>query len=222
MTVLLAFTLEQASRVTHIPERRIRYWDTTGILSPSLSNKEDRGAYSRIYSFRDLVELRTIAELRDRFGVSLQRLRVVAERLRRHADTPWSELRFYVSGCHLFFRDPDSDLLLSALNPGQIALIESLDLISVALDTEKRAKALTRRAQDQIGRITQNRYVASNRPVIAGTRIPTAAIWDFHEAGYSTAEILKEYPRLTPADVETAIEYEANARQPGHELERAS
>ncbi len=222
MTVLLAFTLEQSSRVTHIPERRIRYWDNTGILSPSLSNKKDGGAYSRIYSFRDLVGLRTIAELRDRFGVSLQRLRVVAERLKKHADTPWSELRFYVSGRHLFFRDPDSDLLLSALNPGQIALIESLDLISVALDTEKRAKALTRRTQDQVGRITQNRYIAGNRPVIAGTRIPTAAIWDFHEAGYSNAEILKEYPRLTPADVEKAIDYEANGRDIGREIERAS
>ena len=90
MTVLLAFTLEQASRVTGIPERRIRYWDNTDILSPSLTNKEDRGAYSRIYSFRDLVGLRTIGELRDRFGVSLQCLRVVAERLKKHADKPWS------------------------------------------------------------------------------------------------------------------------------------
>ncbi|MGH2615408.1 MAG: DUF433 domain-containing protein [Thermomicrobiales bacterium] len=222
MTVLLAFTLEQASRVTRIPERRIRYWDTTGILGPSLANKEDRGAYSRIYSFHDLVGLRTIGELRDRFGVSLQRLRVVAERLKKHADTPWSELRFYVSGRHLFFRDPETQLLLSALNPGQIALVESLDLVSVARDTEKRAMTLTQRTQDQLGQITRNRYIVNNRPVIAGTRIPTAAIWDFHEAGYSNAEILKEYPRLTPADVQSAIAYEANVRQMGCEIERAS
>ena len=222
MTVLLAFTLEQASRATHIPERRIRYWDNTGILSPSLANKEDRGAYSRIYSFRDLVGLRTIGELRDRFGVSLQCLRVVAERLRKPAETPWSELRFYVSGRRLFFRDPESQLMLSALNPGQIALVESLDLVSVARDIERRATTLTERTSDQIGQITRNRYIVNNRPVIAGTRIPTAAIWDFYEAGYSNAEILKEYPRLTLEDVETAIAYEVDARQTGREIERAS
>ena len=223
MTVLLAFTLEQASRVTHIPERRIRYWDNTGILSPSLANKEDRGAYSRIYSFRDLVGLRTIGELRDRFGVSLQCLRAVTERLRRHADTPWSELRFFVSGRHLFFRDPESRLMLSALNPSQIALVESLDLVSVARDTEQRAMKLTERTRDQIGRIARNRYIANNRPVIAGTRIPTAAIWDFHEAGYSNEEILEEYPRLTRVDVESAIAFEVDTReQTGHEIKRAS
>ncbi len=223
MTVLLAFTLEQASRVTHIPERRIRYWDNTGILGPSLANKEDRGAYSRIYSFRDLVGLRTIGVLRDRFGVSLQCLRAVTERLKKHADTPWSELRFSVSGRHLFFRDPESRLMLSALSPGQIALVESLDLISVARDTERRAMTLTERTQDQIGQITRNRYIVNNRPVIAGTRIPSAAIWDFHEAGYSNEEILKEYPRLTPADIESAIAFEVNARQlTEREIKKAS
>lgn len=143
--------------------------------------------------------------------------------MKQHSDTPWSELRFYVSGRHLFFRDPETRLMLSALEPGQIALVESLDLISAARDTEKRAMSLTERTPDQLGRITQNRYIVSNRPVIAGTRIPTAAIWDFHEAGYSHEEILKEYPRLTPADVASAIIYEAAARRPAeNEIKRAS
>jgi uncharacterized protein (DUF433 family) len=218
MTVLLAFTLEHASRVTRIPESRIRYWDDTGILRPSLAREEHGGAYSRIYSFSDLVGLRTIAELRDRFGVSLQSLRAVAERLQRHSDTPWSDLRFYVSGRHLFFRDPETELMLSALQPGQIALVESLNLVSVALETQKRANRLTQRTKRQFGDIVQNRYVSGNRPVIAGTRIPTIAIWEFHEAGYTNEEILKEYPRLRLIDVEKAIEHERNLRQ----LRRAS
>lgn len=212
MTVLLAFTLEHASRVTRIPESRIRYWDDTGIIRPSLAREKHGGAYSRIYSFNDLVGLRTIAELRDRFGVSLQSLRAVAERLQRHSNTPWTDLRFYVSGRHLFFRDPETELMLSALQPGQIALVESLNLVSVALDTQKRANRLTQRSRRQFGDIVQNRYVSGNRPVIAGTRIPTIAIWDFHEAGYTNEEILKEYPKLRSIDVEKAIEHESNRR----------
>jgi hypothetical protein len=39
-----------------------------------------------------------------------------------------------------------------------------------------------------------------------------AAIWSFHEAGYSAPQILAEYPTLTKADVETAIAYEHRKR----------
>lgn len=216
MTVLLAFTLEHASRVTRIPEHRIRYWDNTGVLNPSLARESSGAAYGRIYSFRDLVGLRTIAELRDRFNVSLQCLRAIGERLRIHSDTPWSELRFYVSGKHLFFRDPETRLMLSAINPGQAALVEGLDLVAVAHDTERRASELLQRPESQHGRIVSNRYVFGNQPVIEGTRIPTRAIWEFHEAGYSTDQILDEYPRLTVTDVEQAIASEQNSRLQKH------
>jgi DNA-binding transcriptional MerR regulator len=213
MAVLLAFTLEHASRATGISERRIRYWDDTGVLSPSLVDDERGGAYSRIYSFRDLVGLRTIAELRDRFGVSLQGLRAIGERLKRHADTPWSELRFYVSGQHLFFKDPETELFLSALKPNQIALAATLNLVRVEKETRRRANRLVERTRGQFGQFVQNRYIAGNRTVIAGTRIPTAAIWEFHEAGYDEAAILKEYPRLVPIDVKKAIEHERSLRE---------
>jgi uncharacterized protein (DUF433 family) len=196
-----------------VSERRIRYWDDTGILSPSLLDDDKGGAYGRIYSFRDLVGLRTIGTLRDQFGVSLQTLRDVSERLRRHSSTPWSQLRFFVSGQHLFFKDPETQLFLSALQPGQIALVEALDLEQVALDTQQRANRLVSRRPDQLGQIERNRHVVGNRPVIAGTRIPTAAIWEFHQAGYDEAAILKEYPRLAPIDIQKALEFERNRRE---------
>lgn len=213
MTVLLAFTLEHASRATGVSERRIRYWDRKDILSPSLLDDERGGAYGRIYSFRDLVGLRTIGALRDQFGVSLQAIRDVSERLRRHSDAPWSQLRFFLDGHHLFFKDPETQLLLSALQPGQLALVETLNLEHVALDTQHRASRLVLRAPEQFGHIEQNRYVAGNRPVVAGTRIPTAAIWEFHQAGYDEAGIMQEYPRLASIDVQKAIEFERNRRE---------
>ena len=52
-----------------------------------------------------------------------------------------------------------------------------------------------------IGRIAQHRYVSHNAPVVAGTRIPTAAIRRFKEAGYSVGQIIKEYPDLTDHDM---------------------
>lgn len=212
MTVLLAFSLDHAARVTGLSTRRIRYWDDTDVLHPSVARDEDGGAFARIYSFQDLVGLRTIAQLRDKFGVSLYALRAVADRLRVHTNTPWSELTFYADGRHLYFIDPETKLMLSAIEPGQIALVDTLNLERVALDTERRAQRLLERSGDQIGAVAQNRYVVRNRPVIAGTRIPTLAISEFHEAGYSVEQILREYPRLTAIDVEKAIQYEKDHR----------
>ena len=49
---------------------------------------------------------------------------------------------------------------------------------------------------------------ARNSSVIAGTRIPTAAIRRFREAGYSREQILKQYPTLSIEDVDGALAYE--------------
>ncbi|WP_367120132.1 DUF433 domain-containing protein [Sphingomonas sp.] len=44
-------------------------------------------------------------------------------------------------------------------------------------------------------------------PTIAGTRIPVVSIQRLHEDGYSTQQIIAEYPRLTRADVKAALTY---------------
>lgn len=173
---------------------------------PSLASEIRRSPFSRIYSFRDLVGLRTLGELRDRCGFSLQRLRPVGEWLSRHFDVPWSSLRFYVDGEHIAFRDPSSGTLVSTEPPGQAAIPFILE--AVAQQTAIEAHKLAQRRPDEIGRITRHRYVLSNTPVFAGTRIPTAAVWDFHRAGYDADSIIREYPRLTKRDVEQAIRFE--------------
>jgi uncharacterized protein (DUF433 family) len=104
--------------------------------------------------------------------------------------------------------------MLSALMPGQAVLVESLNLEAVARDTEERASRLVERGPHELGTIVSNRYVFGNQPVIAGTRIPSAAVWEFHKAGYSLEEIVQEYPRLTRCDVESAIHFEEQRRQP--------
>ena len=57
-------------------------------------------------------------------------------------------------------------------------------------------------------RVTRSNQVMSGAWVVAHTRIPTAAIRRFYDAGYSTSAILKEYPGLTPADIRAALEHE--------------
>ena len=219
MPVLLAFTLEHAARASGVSERRIRYWDQTGVLHPSLVRGESGQPYGRIYSFRDIVGLRTLGELRDRFRVSLQQLRAVGERLSCNYETPWSELRFYVQGNHLYFHDPELDLRVSAIQPGQVPLaLELEDLEWVAKDTERRTQQLAERDKADVGKIVRHRHLLGNRPVVAGTRIPTAAVWDFHQAGYTFDQIAEQYPRLTHEDIKQAVAFE----QERQDLKRAS
>ena len=83
-----------------------------------------------------------------------------------------------------------------------------VQIIDVIQDVETRIAALRKRDTSQIGHVEKQKHVARNSSVIAGTRIPTAAIRRFREAGYSKEQILQQYPTLSPEDVDGALAYE--------------
>jgi uncharacterized protein (DUF433 family) len=210
MTEILAFTADNVCRLTGLSSRQLRYWDATDFFSPELLDDYGGRAFGRIYSFRDVVGLRTIAMLRNQHRIPLQELRKVGEWLSKHHDSPWSSLRFALAGRKVVFADPKTQRYLEPKGAGQ-SVIE-IGLAFIADDMRKAAEKLRERRLEQSGKITRNRYVVHNAWVIAGTRIPTQAIWNFHKAGYATAKIVEEYPRLTPADVQAAIDFEAGQR----------
>jgi uncharacterized protein (DUF433 family) len=56
-------------------------------------------------------------------------------------------------------------------------------------------------------RIVVNPRVMVGKPVIRGTRVPVDAILHRIAEGEGVKEILRDYPKLTKADVKAAIEY---------------
>lgn len=64
---------------------------------------------------------------------------------------------------------------------------------------------ISERDKSQIGCISRHPQIKRNAWVIAGTRIPVAAIKRFDEDGYTTPEIIAEYPDLTESDVRAAL-----------------
>jgi uncharacterized protein (DUF433 family) len=60
-------------------------------------------------------------------------------------------------------------------------------------------------------RIEVNPKVMVGKPVVRGTRIPVEVIVRMFAAGMSESEIIREYPRLTQADVRAALAYAASA-----------
>jgi uncharacterized protein (DUF433 family) len=206
---IVAFTTDHVRRLTGLSTRQIRYWDDTEFFSPTMVDGYRKRAFGRIYSFRDVVGLRTIAVLRKK--LPLQELRRVGEWLRQHHEAPWSTLRFALAGRKVVFFDPVTSVPTEPRGKGQTVLNVALDVI--ASEMRQAADKLKQRDAHQIGRIVRNRYVVHNAWTIAGTRISTQAIWNFHRAGYDSDAILKEYPRLKAQDVAAAIEFEAG-RQP--------
>ena len=71
--IFTAFTITEVSRIVDVTPRRLTYWDSTGLLKPSLKLASGRGS-RRLYSFQDIVELIIIIRLLSS-PLSLQRIR---------------------------------------------------------------------------------------------------------------------------------------------------
>lgn len=207
--VVHAFSADHVIKLTGLSDRQLRYWDRTGFFSPQFDAKKRRAPYGRVYSFRDVVGLRTIAILLKDHSVSLQHLRRVAERLSGLSESLWSDTRIYVVNREVHIEDPETGSIRGALS-GQYAMIP---LIEVMNNIAEECQKLKERNAGQRGQIERHRYVARNSWVVAGTRIPTAAIRRFSEAGYSADQILQEYPSLTKEDVEAALKHEKGISQ---------
>jgi uncharacterized protein (DUF433 family) len=203
--VIAAFSAGQVERLTGLSKARLMYWDRTGFFAPSYADDNRRSPYSRIYSFRDVVGLRTLWRLTEEFNVPLQHLRKVAEKLSHMENNLWSGQVLYVLDRKVVFDETGTGRLREVLSD---QYVNGLALGEVISDMKRAVDQLRQRRDDQIGEITRSRFVNHNAPVIAGTRIPISAIRDFAEAGYSAKQIIEEYPDLTERDVAAALNYQ--------------
>lgn len=208
MAEILAFSAWQVCRLTGITARQLSYWDSTDFFSPTYAEDSRRSPFARVYSFRDVVGLRALAQMRKRHRIPLQHLRQVGAYLTERYDEPWSRLTFYIVERRVFYEERQA--VRSADQRGQSVL--PFAMRRVLGEVQRETDRMQARSSGDIGRITRNRYVAENRSVLAGTRVPTGAISNFHQAGYADDQILREYPRLTKDDIHAAIEFEANQR----------
>jgi uncharacterized protein (DUF433 family) len=203
--IISAFTEEQAARLTGVTVHRLRHWDRTEFFAPSLATDNRSQPYSRIYSFRDLLSLQILKTLRDEAKCSLQHLRDVRDRLAHLGNDLWSRVTLYVLKRKVVFFDDETGEMHEPVS-GQRVL--QIPLRVVRADMEKSVKELSQRDPSELGKIDQKRNVNHNSAVIAGTRIPVSSIKRLDEDGFSTAQILAEFPSLTAADVEAAIKYQ--------------
>ena len=202
--VVSAFSEEQVQRLTGITAAQLRYWDRTDFFVPSLAQEDRRRPYSRVYSFRDLVCLKVLNTLRNEARVSLPHLREVKEKLTHLGNDMWARTTLYVLNRRVVFDNPGTRRKEEIVT-GQGVL--QIPLKVVQSNMEQAVKELWKRDETTIGKIQRKRGAASNKPVVAGTRIPVSAVRAFHDAGYTIEQIREQYPVLTEDDIRAALKH---------------
>jgi uncharacterized protein (DUF433 family) len=205
---VVVFTSEQVQRVTGISKRKLDYWLQTEVLWADIDAARGRGRV-RLYSFQNLVEIRTAIWLRDM--VSLQLLRKVVAKLREvlALGHPLAEVSFGViltdrrrEPYHVVVQGADG--VWEHWESGQRIMEISLPIHSFVAELTDAAER-DRLGRRRPGKVERRRGVMGSTPVLAGTRVPTRAIWSLYRSGYDVDRILANYPGLTPMDVDAAV-----------------
>lgn len=205
MEDVLAVPDKQAAQLAKVSMKQLRHWERTGLVAPSIKRSLSPRNTVRLYSFQDLLELLVVAELRHRPGISLQHIRRLVGHLRnRGFGAPLRELKFATHGHDIYVQYPEGawsgDPHLDQLVFHQVV---ALDLLA------GRIEALSQRDPRTAGRVVKRRGVHGSSPIFAGTRIPVETVQHYLQEGFGPAEIIEEYPSLTPADIEAARRYAA-------------
>ncbi len=203
--VVAAFSEEHVERITGLSRSRLRYWARTGFFKPSYADDDPRLPFSRFYSFKDIVALRTLEMLRVQNNVALQHLRRVAEKLSHLKDELWTKTTLFVVNRRVNFVNPETGKPEDA-ETGQLYL-SGIPLKKVMEDTTADILTFTMRGASQFGKISRSKSINSNAWVVAGTRIPVAAIQRLAEDGFNIQAIIAEYPDLSEDDVRAALDH---------------
>ncbi len=128
------FTAGQALRLTGCTHAQLRYWDSVGLVKPTIQQTGGRSGVPRLYSFQDLVRLRVVRSMKDN-GMSLQRIRRAWGYLIRQGADP-ARVKFVTDGVSIYGITPDSDEMLDALREGQLAMFVELGRITSTVEDD--------------------------------------------------------------------------------------
>lgn len=109
------FSGTRAAKVVGISYRQLDYWARTDLIRPSLTDAAGSGS-RRLYSYKDLLELRVIKTLLDA-GIKLESVREVFEYLRQHVQEDIASAHLVISGNSVVLARGDE--LIDVLNNGQ-------------------------------------------------------------------------------------------------------
>lgn len=200
--IIGAFSEEQVARLTGLSRAQLRAWNRKGFIRPEFKVGDNpRRPYSYIYSFKDLLKLRVLNQLRNVYRVPMGELERVERALEHMGDEKWTSQRLWVANRRVVFEEPES-LKKREIASKQFVVEIALEVITS--DARADIARLNRRDSDQRGQIVKKRYLHSSDHVFSGTRIPVTAVLGYLDAGVKAREIVRRLPDLTLEDVRAA------------------
>lgn len=198
--IIGAFSEEQVSRLTGLSRGQLSGWRRSEFVKPSYrSGVKPRAAYSFVYSFKDLLKLRVLNQLRNVHGVSMHELRKVSVELEKIGIEDWASKRLWVSNRKVVFEEPESKKKREVSTKQFVAEI-ALEVITSSARND--IDRLNERDDTKIANVEKRRQVSSSSEVFAGTRIPVSVVVEYLEAGVADSDILLDYPDLTQKDID--------------------
>ena len=123
-------------KIVGITYRQLDYWARTDLVRPSVMDANGSGT-QRLYSFRDLIELKVIKQMLDA-GISLQSARKAVESLRGFRKD-LASARIVIQGASVVLAESDQQVM-DLLRGGQ-------GVLSVVLDVEPLQQTITEAVQ---------------------------------------------------------------------------
>ena len=140
----------QVCKIVGITYRQLDYWARTELVRPSVMDANGSGT-QRLYSYRDLVELKVIKQMLDA-GISLQSARKAVESLRGF-DEDLASVRIVIQGPNVVLAESEEQVM-DLLRGGQGVLSVVLDIeplqqtitkaVQLAFDTDGKSRAAAR------------------------------------------------------------------------------
>lgn len=136
------YTAKQVTAVTGVPYQTLNHWARTGLVEPSIAKAAGTGS-ERVYSFRDLITLKLVAELR-KGGVTTRALRKVINFLSvsNGLENPLAEARLVVTQDDVVLVRSNKALISVLKLPGQAYLAFVLDLPRTVIALKEAAQRL--------------------------------------------------------------------------------
>ena len=203
------YDVTRASQLSGVPRSTVYDWARERVLTPDY-----RGARPMTWSYRDLVLLRLAVWLRsqgmDRGLVTSRVARV--RQLLSEGDLRAARVR--ADSLHFFLHGNEVDESGQAALDGLLVLVDEFRLVEGAsVIDELRGRVGGPNLVRPSARSRISPWVMAGDPCVRDTRLPTASLWGLHEArGLSSSAMARLYPGIDEADVEDALELEAQLR----------
>jgi DNA-binding transcriptional MerR regulator len=126
------FSGTRAASIVGISYRQLDYWARTDLVRPSLADAAGSGS-RRLYSYRDLLELKVIKNLLDA-GIRLESVRDVFMFLREQVKTDIASAHIVIAGSSVMLCDGDE--LVDVVRRGQ-GVLNVLPLASVKKELDE-------------------------------------------------------------------------------------